>query len=50
MASDGSTDNSYNAGSGGGRGGAGSSRWRDTGSDYDDGTMGEGHERFISLD
>jgi len=29
-----------------------SSRWhvRDAGGDYDDGSMGEGHERFISLD
>ena len=59
MASDGSTDDSYNTGGGNerssggkGRSGTGSSRWRDAGSDYDydDGAMGEGHERFISLD
>ena len=29
---------------------AGNSQWRDAGEDYDDGTVGEGHERFISLD
>jgi DNA helicase-2/ATP-dependent DNA helicase PcrA len=46
MASDGATD----GGHGTSGDGASGSHWRDAGGDYNDGEMGEGHERFVSLD